>query len=715
MIVKYILKGLVQGIGFRPYVKREADKLKVLGIVKNCGGYVEIYAKADEDTLKEFKNRILDMEFSKVTDFKEETASDMKFNDFKIVKSEKVITKNPIIAPDIATCKRCIDEMYDKNNRRYMHPFISCTDCGPRYSIIDALPYDRENITMSDFLMCDECGSEYKDIKDVRCHAQTIACNNCGPKLFYTVDGDPIYESIKTIKNDGIVAIKDIGGYHFACLLNSDKAIEKLRNIKGRKEKPFAVMFNSVDEIKEYAKVNKKEEEILISDIRPIVLLSKKKPLLNITNNDRIGAFLPSNPVQEILTKECGPLIMTSGNVSEEPIITEDDKIKELRDKFDFEILWHNRRILTPLDDSICEVVSSKMRVIRRARGYTPMPLKISGKNLEILAMGGDLKASFCLVKDSYAYMSQYFGDLENADCYRIWEDNIQRMKSLFNINPQKVISDLHPLYYSSNYKDNSVKLQHHYAHMAAVMAEKGLQNKVLGFVFDGTGCGEDGNVWGGEVILYDNGFKRVLHLDYIKLLGGDESAKDADKTYHCYLIASGINDKNNNPLIKAAIENDINTVKTSSMGRLFDAVSAMLGICKYNTYEGECAIKLETIAGKAKKAYPLLLREENGVWDTKRFIKDMYNALKTGMKAEEIALGFHYAIINAVCQYAINAGVLDIVLSGGVFANRILINGCCNELKKLGFNVYFNEEVPTNDSGIALGQAWYLLNRTEE
>lgn len=708
---KYRVTGLVQGIGFRPAVKRLADSLGICGTVKNSGGIVEITASGK--LLAEFYMGLCKIPHAVIDSIAEETVPDADTDEFCIIGSAAGESKLPVIPADIAVCDSCISEFEDKNNRRYRHPFISCTACGPRYSIIEALPYDRVNTTMTDYNMCGSCAAEYTDISNIRCHAQTVACNECGPRLEYTLGGDPLDAAVGTIKSGGIVAVKNVGGFHFACDAKNEAAATRLRVIKGRERKPFAVMFASVGSVREYAEVSDIEESLLLSPARPIVLLKKKRELAPAVCgiSDYIGAFLPSDPVQHYLVRECGALVMTSANISGEPIITENEKMGELRRKRGgFEILSHDRRILTPLDDSVCRVIRGRAQMIRRARGYVPLPIEIDvTRNAAVLAAGGDLKASFCLASGGRAYMSQYFGDLEEAEVLRLWKENIKRLCGLLGIKPDISISDMHPGYFSSQYIGGQ-RLQHHFAHIASVMAEHKLKGPALGFVFDGTGYGVDGCVWGGEVIGYDNSFTRLGGLIYTELLGGDEAAKNSALTCDCFLIAAGLDPRGaDKELVKAALDNHINTIRSSSMGRLFDAVSALLDICRYNTYEGESAIMLEAAAARAVEPYPLTLSERDGRWDSASLIRDIAEAYDCGADRNALALGFHYAIADAVAAAAHRYGEQRIILSGGVFMNRILTELCFDKL--VGFDVYINEKVPTNDGGIALGQAWYACN----
>ncbi|MCD8391360.1 MAG: carbamoyltransferase HypF [Firmicutes bacterium] len=721
--VKYKITGLVQGIGFRPYIKRLADELGVNGTVKNCGGYVEITASAESDILEIFAARINYAPLSFIDRITEEDIEETLPRGFAIIESATGEPIQPVISPDIATCGRCVSELFDRNNRRYRHPFISCTECGPRCSVIRAVPYDRCSTSMEKFPLCPDCAREYRDISDIRAHAQTIACNDCGPRLSYTVQGDPIEQAVKTLKSGGIVAVKDIGGYHFTCLAEDNAAAEKIRAIKKREKKPFAVMFADIDAVSEYAVLSDAEKSLLRSPARPIVLVKKKKDLPPAVCGESayIGAMLPCNPVQHMLIRDtAAPLVMTSGNVSGEPIIIDDDEMRRLREncelknreRGDFEILSHDRDILTPLDDSVCRVICGKMQITRRARGYTPLPIRVDAKRgAPVLALGGDLKASFCLEKDGCAYMSQYFGDLEDSRTYRAWADNIDRLKTLEKIAPREIISDMHPLYLSARHAKADKTLQHHFAHMASVMAEHRLTGETLGFIFDGTGYGADGCVWGGEAIIWDGAFRRAAHLSYTELVGGDESARDAARLLDCYLISAGLPPRTaDGALIKAAVNNRVNTARSSSMGRLFDAVSALLGICAENSYEGECAVKLEQ-AAQNSAAYPLELKYDGGIWDTAALIRSISAAAENGEDKHALARGFHEAVISAVCTYAENQPIRQIVLSGGVFANGILTEGIYNRLTARGFNVYINEQVPPNDGGIALGQAWYAAN----
>ncbi|MGN1123961.1 MAG: Sua5/YciO/YrdC/YwlC family protein, partial [Eubacterium sp.] len=428
--------GIVQGIGFRPTAQRLALELGVKGSVQNSGGNVLLIISSDEQALDNYVQRLIAM--FDIKSYTDEIIEEAELDGFKIVPSSRD-DELAFITPDLATCKECENELRDKSNYRYRHPFISCTKCGPRYSIIRTLPYDRENTAMDKFDMCKKCSAEYFEPENRRCHAQTIACNTCGPETNITIE-----EAVKILNNGEVLAVKDIGGYHLCCKADCIKAVKKIREIKGREEKPFAVMFSSVDEIEEYCFVNDREKELLLSPARPIVLLDKKKDFDYCVcgESDYIGAFLPCNPIQIMLLDECSPLVMTSANISSSPIITDDEEIKKLNVK----TLSHNREILTPLDDSIVKVVAGRVQFIRRARGYTPLAIEIESKaKRDTLCLGGDLKAAFAYHKDKYVFLSQHFGDLENTDALEKYKQSITRFESLHGFKKDKIVSDMHP------------------------------------------------------------------------------------------------------------------------------------------------------------------------------------------------------------------------------------------------------------------------------
>ena len=786
---KYTIKGLVQGIGYRPFVAKLAEELNIGGWVRNTGGIVTVMACGEAEKLAQFRQRLSSdvptggfvnsIEEENITDeiLVDENIDDkssVKFEvsgkhnkeycaGFKILESDKDIKENlPLIPADIATCEKCKRELFDLANRRYHHPFISCTVCGPRYSIIEMLPYDRDTITMDDFEMCPSCQAEYKGKHDRRRHAQTIACKVCGPRLKFTslkcknadniinsdnvdncvenynendLDGE-ITASLKLISHGGLLAIKDIGGYHLACNPFDDKAVQAMRILKHREAKAFAVLFEDIEQIKRYCYVNEKEEELLKSPARPIVLVKRRvsivdnssAPIREIAQNvyltsPDIGAMLPCNPVQMMLVKECGPLIMTSGNASGDVLEIDNEQMEQwLQERVDsgelgdtpVGILSHDRRILRPMDDSVMKVIQGRQQFIRRGRGHVPNPIPVDVEG-EIFAAGGDLKSSFCYVKNGLAYVSQYLGDLESVSCQKFYMNEMMAMKRIFGFKPERIVADLHPGYFSRKVGEDLSKekslpishVQHHKAHVLSVIAEHNLKGPVLGFAFDGTGYGEDGTIWGSEVFAWDgkSSMERIAHLKPMKLIGGDEGAKNCDTILVGMLHENGLDElikSETAPIITAALDNKINTVISTSMGRLFDAVAAMLDICYYNSYEGQAPIELENRVSMSSRAYPLHIGSDG---DTAELFTGIADALRKKVPVSEIARGFIEAVVNYVIEIALQQDIKQVVLSGGTFLNRILTEKVITELENQDFKVFIAEQLPPGDGGICLGQ----------
>ena len=764
--------GLVQGVGYRPFVARLASELSLNGKVKNAGGIVFIEASGNDEAVNEFVHRLHLLSPSKArVDSIEVTENDEPCKDksFFIEKSITHTEKIRMIPADLPTCKDCERELLDPANRRYRYPFISCVNCGPRYSIIESVPYDRETISMREFPMCDSCSDEYTALSDRRCHAQTIACHDCGPVLMWSEippdeytnldkgDSSKIIEdsqietpqltgeialqrAVGALKEGKVIAIKDIGGFHFAFRPDLSEPAKRLRSFKNRENKPFAVMFGSLQDTEKYCLISDTERKLLCSDERPIVLLRVVKDFAYEIGmgSDRMGVMLPCNPLQILLIKECGPLVMTSGNRGGEPIITDENVMLELMKKEHFPdgVLYHGRRIVTPLDDSIYQASgrnSGRVQIIRRARGLVPDKIDI-GRELscDIFAAGGDLKSVFALGKGHFAYLSQHFGDLEDLRAQNAYTEAVSHMSGLFDFHPVKRAIDMHPGYYCrklSSEIGETHEFQHHHTHVASVIAEHHIEGKVLGISFDGTGCGEDGTVWGSEFLLCEGDtYKRVAHLQKVSLIGSSEGMRNAETIlfgYMANLEDAKANDllKNMEPsdeqlgkyqMIKAAIDGKINTCETTSMGRLFDAVACALGIKNYNTYEGECAAALEITAGRATKACEISLNnlvDTNLELDAAGLLCDILKCREKGIPIEEIALGFHMTLatwIHRVCaEIRIRYGVTNIALCGGCFLNRILLNETIGMLEADGFRVYINEKVPPGDGGICLGQMY--------
>lgn len=820
-----VIKGLVQGIGYRPFVAGLAEEYGITGWVKNTAGIVTVMAEGKNCQVEQFLLALKERkpEGARVDEVLVSDAAWADAKAFVIETSVAAIEEEevPFLPSDLPTCPNCRRELLDRRNRRYRYPFISCTSCGPRYSILERIPYDRPSITMRDFDLCEECSKEYGRKGDIRRHAQTIACPKCGPRLSYVEvqsaesmknragDVNEEWEIRDTaealelelsweeeaeeraalcLRSGGIVAVKDIGGFHLACSPYCERAVEALRQIKGREKKPFAVLFPDIESVRQYCSVDLQEEEQLLSAPRPIVLLAAKEHQGQITGeitaeintvetvvedcggirqfaenvcglSPDIGAMLPCNPLQILLAENLGPLVMTSANCSGELIITENEQMLSwMRQAVRFAdvplgILQHERRIVTPLDDSVVRIVAKRRQVIRRARGMVPEPVKLPEDTGAVFAAGGDLKACFCFAERGRAYLSQHLGDLQDEESYRMYERETERIRRLFGFSPRYAASDLHPAYLSVKLADqvhvkwrlekSVVQLQHHFAHGASVIAEHGLKGKVLCVTFDGTGYGLDGSIWGSEFLLWDgSGMKRMAHLIPVHMLGGDEGARNTKSILYGYFAAFGVEfgqklkeqweslpwlNEEHYRLVNSAIACGINTVVSSSMGRLFDAVSALLDICGYNEYEGEAPIELEYLAAKTKKAYPLQIEcTESLLGDTEHLFQNMIAAVCLGVPREELARGFIMAVADFIYEICsrLAAGIWgeasskQVALGGGTFQNRILLEETVRKLESGGFQVYMNEQVPAGDGGICLGQAYLCgmqMNRESE
>lgn len=736
---KITVHGIVQGVGFRPLVYRLAQKYEIKGTVQNAGGLVKITAQSSMDKLAEFldtlkKNKDSGYEILKMDI---EDTEDKCYTEFKIIDST-VSDEVSIIPPDLPVCSVCQKELKTSSNRRFQNPFISCMSCGARYTIIEELPYDRHTTSMKDFDMCPTCMSEYTSPESRRLHAQTISCNDCGPYLILNnlVNRDAFETAVKILNTGGIIAVKGIGGYHLACSPFKEATVKNLRKLKVREEKPFAVMFESIASIKDYCIVSEKEEELLKSKARPIVLLyTKDDRIAKSTNMDSMycGAFLPYTPLQIMLTESCGPLIMTSANISNKPIIKDDKEMLSHKSPYLNGILYNTRRIVRSVDDSVAKVIDNHVQLTRRSRGYVPYPVFISeGKDyLQIFAAGSDLKAAFCLYKKGNAVVSQHFGDLEELSVFEEYMNSFSDLSHLLRIKPDIAICDLHPNYHSSSFAKSMgipvLYVQHHHAHIASVMAEHSLKGKVIGVAFDGTGYGTDGNIWGGEFLICEGAtFERYAHLKYMPVLGGDQSMRDAKKTATCFLINEGLTEyikDERRDIIEASINNNINTILTSSMGRLFDVAASILDIRHENCYEGQCAANLEkeAIYALQNKIEPQKLKfaieKADGALkiDSKPVLESLCR-LREIIDVRSLALGFHYAIADAVLNICerirFEQNINTVALSGGVFQNTLLIERVLKLLRDKNFNVYYNLTVPPNDGSISLGQTFIGLER---
>ncbi len=726
-----VFSGLVQGVGFRPSVRKMALEAGVSGWVKNAGGNAECAFVGDHAKIDALI-RAIEARFS-IFGKKASAVEPFQAEGFDILESGGAPSGAAlprIVPPDAPVCDDCLREMYDPENRRHRHPFISCSACGPRYSILKALPYDRATTTMGAFPMCKVCAGEYARLADRRLHAQTIACPDCGPRLWYERAGaeqpDPIACAARDILAGGIVAVKGIGGYHLTCLAQREPA-ERLRRIKGREGKPFALMFRAMEDIEAVCRVSPEARALVTGFARPIALLPLRGEAFDesVTRGSLdCGCFLPYTPVHHLLMDAVAAggaraLIMTSMNRSGEPLICDGAAARAFAPGEIAGILDNDRPIANPLDDSVARVMDGAPQILRRARGYAPLPLPLPGAG-NLVAAGGDLKAACCYLQDGCAYLGPYVGDLEDERCHGRYAAVADGLGALLGARPALAAADMHPRYFSRIWAQRSglpvVPVQHHHAHVASVMAEYGL-TRAVGAAFDGTGYGPDGTVWGGEFLYCEGGgFVRAAHLLPVVMAGGDESMRDAEKTAACYWAASGLMPAYAGwDVLGRAIERGINTVRSSSMGRLFDAASAILGICRKNGYEGECAILLEQAAtlalrsGVRPRAMAFEVYEEGGVliadW------RPVIRALSSGGDVPALALGFHEAVARlterVLTDLAARRGVKDAALTGGVFQNRLLTELCLTGLRARGLNPLLNRQVPPGDGGISLGQAF--------
>ena len=753
--------GIVQGVGFRPTVSRHATSNGICGTVCNKGPYVEIYAQGQKKQMEGFlkalevqppkRAAILKINTKDVT-----AETDMHFETFDIIESEK--TKGEIfVSPDIAICEECKEEMYDPKDRRYLHPFINCTCCGPRLTILDALPYDRERTSMKEFPMCPDCAEEYEDETTRRYDAQPVCCNKCGPEVYLIGRSergrDAITYTRRMISEGKIVAIKGIGGFHLCCDATNEEAVQRLRTLKRRPAKPFAVMAKDESVVKRECVVTPEQEMILTGHQKPILLLDKENggrlaPSIA-PGNPKVGVMLPYAPVQLLIfqyddgIKMPDILVMTSGNTSGAPICREDtEAVAELSHLCDA-MLSHNRKIRIRADDTVMDFYKNEPYMIRRSRGYAPLPFMMSTEwKGKVLAVGGELKNTFCIGVDSRFYPSPYVGDLEDLRTVKALQETIQRFQTLLEVHPQVVVCDLHPKYNSTVVAEELgypiVKMQHHYAHILSCMVENDCQEPVIGVAFDGTGYGTDGTIWGGEILLADyEDFTRFGNITPFLQIGGDVSAKEgwriAVSMIYGYTkdreLAGEIMKKldlcseKESKVQFAMADRKLNAVLSTSVGRLFDAVSAILGIKHKSSFEGEASMALEFAAEayeqkdheqKQNEKIDPLVYEEDGhvILNTQLLVQRIVEAKLQGADSGRLAYWFHEILaeqITAVCVEARNvSGRQKAVLSGGVFQNRLLLRLTEERLTEEGFEVLRHRMVPPNDGGIAVGQAAY-------
>ncbi len=814
------ITGIVQGVGFRPFVYNLATQLHLMGWVRNTSAGVDIEVDGNKAALDDFLKRLRDEAppLSRIDELAASFGPANGFRSFDIIHSEAIPSAFQPISPDVAICDDCLRELFDPSDRRYRYPFINCTNCGPRFTIIKDIPYDRPKTTMAGFPLCPDCEREYKDPTDRRFHAQPVACPVCGPSVWLEMSSrrqvsgvrspegdDAIHETRRLLTEGNIVAIKGLGGFHFACDATDAKAVTELRRRKLRVDKPFALMMPDLETVERHCLVNDAERELLLSAARPIVLL-RRRPESNIAREvapgqDNIGVMLPYTPLHYLLfanpdlrpsTFDLPPLVMTSGNLSEEPIATYNDEARERLSQLTDAFLFHNRDIHIRCDDSVVRVFEqgggqvgrytgrqvdrytstqvhtetndqsaihsvspnpyplspnsyplspssypssrlplSRIYPIRRSRGYSPFPVKLPFDVPQLLATGSELKNTFCLTNKNYAFLSHHIGDMENYETLKSFEQGVEHFERLFRVKPVAIACDLHPNYLATRYaieraqRENlpTFQIQHHHAHIAACMAEHGLDGSrpVIGLAFDGTGYGDDGAIWGGEILAADyRGYQRVGQLEYFPLPGGDAAIKKPARTALALLWALGLDwDErlasvsefcaDDRTLLRTQLEKNINTPPTSSMGRLFDAAAALAGVRQSVNYEAQAAIEFEALADEAEAGkYPFK-------WDQAKIgvrgaVEALVADVLAGVPLPKISARFHNGLAE-VCREACvelreKMGINEVALSGGVWQNIILLGCVLSLLQNEGFKVYIHRETPTNDGGLSLGQA---------
>lgn len=765
--------GIVQGVGFRPTVSRHAVSNGIRGNVCNKGPYVEIYAQGSEAQIDGFLKDLEERPPKRAAILKINTEdipaeNAPQFGAFDIIESEK--TKGEIfVSPDIAICDECKEEMYNSKDRRYLHPFINCTCCGPRMTILDSLPYDRERTSMKEFPMCPDCAEEYDDPETRRYDAQPVCCNACGPEVYLigrTERGrDAITYTRQLIHDGGIVAIKGIGGFHLCCDATNEETVSRLRMLKHRPAKPFAVMAKDENVVKRECSVTPEQEQILTGHQKPILLLDRRsngeqteKLAPSVApGNPKVGVMLPYAPVQLLLFQYDDGiempdlLVMTSGNTSGAPICRDDEEaITELSHLCDA-ILSHNRKIRIRADDTVMDFYKNEPYMVRRSRGYAPLPFMTStGWKGQVLAVGGELKNTFCIGVDSRFYPSPYVGDLEDLRTVKALQETIHRFQTLLGVEPQVVVCDLHPKYNSTVVAESLsypvIQVQHHYAHVLSCMTENDCQEPVIGVSFDGTGYGTDGTIWGGEILLADyQDFTRFGSITPFLQIGGDASAKegwriavsmiygytkDREKAWEI-IEKLGLCSEQESKVQFTMADRKINAVMSTSAGRLFDAVSAILGIRRQSSFEGEASTALQFAAeefeqkGKLKgneiwdNVQPVISElEERCLLNTEALVKQIIEAKLQGTDSGALAYLFHQTLAEQIVAVCIEArkssGRNKAALSGGVFQNRLLLRLTEERLGQEGFEVLRHHMIPPNDGGIAIGQAAYGMNRLQ-
>jgi hydrogenase maturation protein HypF len=751
-LLRVTVRGVVQGVGFRPFVYRLASEYRLDGWVRNTSGSVEIEVEGSGSDLGSFledlKTKAPPM--ARIESLESAYFPVKGYTGFEIKGSHSREGEYQLVSPDIATCPDCRREIFSPGDRHFHYPFTNCTNCGPRFTIIEDIPYDRSRTTMSKFTMCPDCQREYDDPLDRRFHAQPNACPVCGPRLELvdasgrkTECDDAIEETAGLLKQGKILALRGLGGFHLACDATDRTAVALLRERKRRPSKPLAVMMAAVKDIERYCHVSDEEKRLLESAECPIVLLNLKKggtdiapevaPFLNY-----LGVMLPYTPLHHLLIDRAGvPLVMTSGNLSEEPIAKDNDealeRLKGIADYF----LFHNRDIYARYDDSVFMVENGRPQALRRARGYAPYPVHLPFDSRQVLACGAELKNTFCLTRNEHAFLSQHIGDMENEETLDHFKNTVELYKRLFRIEPEIIACDMHPDYLPTRYAFEVaseqglllIPVQHHHAHIVSCLIDNNAEGPVIGVALDGTGYGTDGTIWGGEFLVSSgNDFRRAGHFEYVPLPGGEAAIRRPYRMALSYLftllgedfpvedLPPGERAGREVELIKQQLKKGINCPPTSSAGRFFDAVSALLGVREKVDYEAQAAIELEMLAAGEKDGggdtYPFVIDERDGVKVIRlgAILSAIIREMREGTNVPEISLKFHRTaarIVVDMCRLiAAGTGIRRTALSGGVFQNRLLLRLAETGLREAGFEVLTHHMVPCNDGGISLGQA---------
>jgi hydrogenase maturation protein HypF len=746
-----VIRGAVQGVGFRPFVYRLARELGLAGWVNNSSQGVFFEVEGEMDALTPFLHRITADHPPRafIQSFEHFFLDPLGMNDFVIRPSDHSGEKTALVMPDIALCEECRLELFAPQNRRHRYPFINCTNCGPRYSIITGLPYDRPNTTMRGFIMCPACQHEYDDPSDRRFHAQPNACPACGPHVeLWNAEGkvcgtheDALAAAVKALGDGRILAVKGIGGFHLMADAANEEVVQRLRERKHREEKPFALMAPSVAVVRQLCEVDQHEEQMLVAPEAPIVLLRRHAtasiPLASsiAPHNPYLGIMVPYAPLHHILLADFGrPLVATSGNLADEPICTDEHEALRRLSAIADCYLVHNRPITRRIDDSIVRVTDGRMMTLRRARGYAPLPLRLPTAVADTLAVGAHLKNTIAIARGQDLFVSQHLGDLETPEAFAAFQSETARMQELFDVHTVAVVSDAHPDYLSSTYAasrpEKQVRIQHHVAHVAACMVENSIATPFLGVSWDGTGLGSDGTIWGGEFFaVRQEQFDRVAHLRTFPLPGGDRAVREPRRSAIGLLYAvdpdnrSGWDDLypvaafswEDYAMLLQMLRRNLNAPITSSAGRLFDGVSALLGIRQKNSFEGQAAMELEWAADTAgTDFYPVALSQATPVsamssapiiLDWEPIVTGLIADIRHGMYRSRIAWKFHRSLAAGILEVAQRIGMERVALSGGCFQNILLSRLTAEVLTQAGFRVYVHQRIPPNDGGIAVGQ----------